>query len=294
MAGSGKKWAIGCGIGCGLILLIVGGLGTVGYLGIRDLMKRGEKMDSTQEALHDAFGDAKDFAPRADGVIPADRIETFLDVREDLLPDREELNDILAKLSEGEAAYENTGKLAKIKAGIRLVPSIMAYGQRRSEVLLQDGMGLGEYLYIYTLAYYDLLGNDPADGPSFKLTGPDDRDEDGQSGFHWKTEVSNDGDVMAERSTRIRSHLNDLQTALARNQLTAVDDAIAAGETGLAAWREQLAAELARMEDEPRRLLWADGLPEPLRQSLEPYRDRLAAAYMPLVNTVEAGLIDHH
>jgi hypothetical protein len=47
MASTGQKWAIGCGVGCGLILLVtlVAGGGT--YLAIRKVIKEGETIDQS-------------------------------------------------------------------------------------------------------------------------------------------------------------------------------------------------------------------------------------------------------
>ena len=47
------------------------------------------------------------------------------------------------------------------------------------EALLEVGMGPGEYMYVYSVAYYSWLGKSPADGPSFTLVG-DDGDNQGR------------------------------------------------------------------------------------------------------------------
>jgi len=45
MAGAGKKWLIGCGIGCGFFVLIMGGIGTVGYFGVKKFADRAERIE---------------------------------------------------------------------------------------------------------------------------------------------------------------------------------------------------------------------------------------------------------
>ena len=42
MGGAAKKLGIGCGIGCGVVLLVLGGIGTCGYMGVRKIVDRAE------------------------------------------------------------------------------------------------------------------------------------------------------------------------------------------------------------------------------------------------------------
>lgn len=292
MAGSGKKWAIGCGIGCGLILLLIGGIGTVGYFGVREVVKRAETIEEAGDELVAEYGQPDEFQPRADGVIPADRIEAFLAVRQGMMPARTELGELLAVLGGDEEAKKSASMMNKITAGLKLVPSLLTFAGERNRVLLAEGMGLGEYMYVYTLSYYVLLEHDPTDGPDFKVTGPDDEDE---GSIHWNVQTSSGGDVYEQRDEHVRTSMNNLMTDLARNQLRALE-AIADDEfTDLpSGWRQDLATELELMEDERLRLLWEEGLPAQIRQSLEPYRGRLDAEYDPLLNAIEAGITDHH
>ena len=48
-----------------------------------------------------------------------------------------------------------------------------------------------------------------------------------------------------------------------------------------------LAAELAVLEESSGRFPWQDNLPDPIRLSLEPFRERLEAGYNPLTNQFE-------
>ena len=36
MASGVQKWLVGCGIGCGLMILAAGGIGTCGYVGVKN------------------------------------------------------------------------------------------------------------------------------------------------------------------------------------------------------------------------------------------------------------------
>ncbi len=91
MAGTGKKWFIGCGIGCGLMFIVLGGAGTCAYFGVKQFKDKADGLDESFEAVEAQFGDATDFVPRPDGVIPAERMETFLAIRDDMAPLRVEV-----------------------------------------------------------------------------------------------------------------------------------------------------------------------------------------------------------
>ena len=284
MASGARKWLVGCGIGCGLMILAVGGIGTCGYLGVRNIKDRAERLDAGFEAVTAEYGRPDEFTPPADGVVPAGRLELFLEVRGVLAPSRNELGAVLVELDAGTEG--GRGVLNKIRAGISLLPRMLDFIDERNQVLLDRGMGVGEYTYIYSLAYYAWLDKDPGDGPDFAVT--DHGDGDDGTSFRWEGGREDPGDVREQRRDDLRRQLNRLQAAMLANQLEA---ARAAGAD--AAWLEQLAAEAEALDMEPDRLMWQAGLPAPIVAGLEPYREQLDAAYLPVMNVVEMGLAEH-
>jgi len=280
MAGAAKKWAVGCGIGCGLIIIIVGGIGTCGYLGVKKITDRADDLEVSSAALVEAYGEVGEFVPEADGTIPYDRLELFLTIREDLAETGGELVGIVETL-DGE---RSGGVIAKVKAGFNLVPGIFSFIEARNGVLTERGMGLGEYTHTYTVAYYAWLAKDPADGPSFQVNGDDNDNEDS---VRWGVHRDDEGDVRSRREERLRRDLHDIQRRMLDNQLAAAE-----GRAVDEAWLAELRAESARMDDIRRRLLWEDWVPAPVRDSLEPFRVRLEESYTPLMNAVEMGLVD--
>ncbi|MFO7609729.1 MAG: hypothetical protein R6X35_11145, partial [Candidatus Krumholzibacteriia bacterium] len=82
--------------------------------------------------------------------------------------------------------------------------------------------------------------------------------------------------------------LNEIQVRMLANQR---DEARARGLDE--AWLARLEAEHAALDADPARLMWQDGLPEPMADALVPYRDRLEDTYSPVMNVVEVGLVDH-
>lgn len=281
MAGAAKKWAVGCGIGCGLMIIIAGGIGTCGYLGVKKIADGAEGLEDGFETLDEVYGKPGEFIPEADGTIPYERLETFLAVREDLTVAREELGGTLAIL-DGEGSG---GVIDKIRAGISLVPSLFKFINERNEVLIEHGMGLGEYTHIYTVAYYAWLDKTPADGPDFELSSNDDDDDPVRFGVR----SSGGDDVYERREEDIRRYLHDIQREMLDNQIAAAEGA-ALDEV----WLAELHAESDRMDDLRRRLLWENEVPELLRASLEPFRVRLEESYVPLMNAVEMGTMTHH
>jgi len=158
-----------------------------------------------------------------------------------------------------------------------VMPQTMRYLNRRSEALLEVGMGLGEYLYLYTVAYPCWLGTPVDDGPPFVGTGMPAR---------WQ--VGGGAGDPGERRDRMRERLSAMLLPMLRHQL---EDVRAAGPAGGdPSWAARLRGEIERMEQDPRRLPWQDGLPEATAASLEPFRDRLEAQYDPLCHPVELAV----
>jgi hypothetical protein len=289
-----KRWLKGCGIGCGFLLLLAGLIATGGYYLIRQAIDRAEQIETVTDKVRELHGELGDFRPDPSGVIPEERIEAFLSVREEMAPVREEMESALALLSETEREKlprSPTGLLGRLwdwglglmtmEAGTRLVPQLFRFVESRAEAMLAAGMGPGEYAYIYALAYYSWLGKSPADGPDFRLVGSDD--ESGQQ----------DRDAFDTRELRREQVLTDLNRVLLvmlRSQLAALDEA--AADDQQRAWRRRLADEIAALEQNSYRVPWRDGLPEPIEGSLRPFRQRLSASYSALCNPLEVMALD--
>lgn len=293
MAGTTKKWGIGCGIGCGLVLILLGGIGTCGYFGVRKVVDRVETSQQGFDELDSRYGPPKEYVPSIDGMIDAERLDTFLAVRKQTTPDRETAVGLITQL-DGKSGSGAGNVLARIRAGIDFIPAMFDFIDRRNQALLEQGMGLGEYQYIYCLVYFDYLDKSLADGPGFQIGGPDD-DEHQTGSVRWNLGDHDDNpdEVFERREQSMRHLLNDVLGAMARNQLEALDQRLRQDPNpDLQRWRDQLAAEVEAMEREPRRVLWERGLPARTAASIAPYAERLDAVYEPLVNVVEIEMIN--
>jgi hypothetical protein len=289
MAGGTQKWLVGCGIGCGFLILAAGGVGTCGYLGVQKIKDRAERLDEGFDALYEQYGRPAEYAPPADGVVPAGRMEAFLAVRAAMAPSRDELAAVLTELDADTKGVG--GVFKKIGAGVSVLPSMFDFIDERNLALSEEQMGVGEYLYIYSLAYYSWLGKDPADGPSFTVSDHDDADDDRVS-FRWGGDAGPGSDdpreVRERRGREIRRYLNGIQHQMLANQLDA-----AQGRGLDEDWLARLEAERAALDGSADRLMWEDGLPEAVAAAFAPFRDRLEAAYSPVMNVVEVGLVEH-
>jgi hypothetical protein len=287
MAGGAKKWFIGCGIGCGVMLLILLGLGTVGFLGVKEAMNRGENMEASFDRLREEYGRPGEYTPPLDGVVPDDRMAAFLSIREAMAADRQKIGDILRTLDGHEVNGKKPGGIAKAKAGFQLIPGLMDFVSNRTDAMLEGGMGLGEYLYIYSLSYYSLLGVDLTDGPGFTLSDNGQGNDDGPVVWSVEAGDEDEGSVQEKRERKIRRYLHSLQLKMARNQLAALEERGEAGQL-----RDDLQAEIGRMEAETLRLLWETDMPDRIRNGLELYRTELEDSYDPMVNMLESGLVE--
>ncbi len=280
-ASTTKKWLIGCGIGCGVIIIIVVILIASGYFFIKNIVDEFKDTEAMTKVLTDRFGRIPDFCPNPEGTIHPERIEAFLSARDAFAPARERISRSMEALSQKKDMDDiEVGKpksvFTMVRLGFGIIPQAAEFIKMRNEALLEARMGLGEYYYIYTVAYYSWLGKSPEDGPGFQIVGPEE-DEDFVT---WEQE---DSEEM--RRERMLRRLNRMLLPMLRNQLNklkAEEDTSAPGD-----WQQKLEGEIQALEEDRERLVWQDGLPSVIEASLRPYRDRLEASYNPLTNPLE-------
>ena len=263
---------IGCGAGCLLVILVVLAIFAGGVMFVRDTVSGFETAVEIRAELENRFGTTGEFTPWPGGEIPADRIETFLAVRQGTQVERQDLADNFAAIpmSETEAReLESKPSGEKALSIFKIIGSALGLGAEmgdffaaRNAALLDAGMGMGEYTYLYTVIYFSWLGHDPDEGPQ---TG---RDEDDHV------------DVQLGQM-RFGPRARDDLLSMLRNQLQ--QDSTGTTED----WVGLLTAEVEALERDTDRYPWQDGLPPSIAASLEPHRERLTASYDPISNTFE-------
>jgi hypothetical protein len=281
-----SKWLIGCGIGCGVVILLIVILGVGGYVFVKNIVKGFEETEAITDALTERYGEIKDFCPDPGGAIKPERLEAFLSVRSSTEQVKEALENSIGILSdeEGESQFKeesSPGVLTKIKTGFGIIPLIAEFYSKRNQALLDAEMGLGEYYYIYVVSYYSWLGKSPSDGLEYNLVDEDEEDR----GVYWRRRRSHN---IEDRKDDVLKQLHRQILPMMQNQfakLTGIDISPIRGP-----WRARLAAEIEAMEADRFRLPWQDGLPDVLEASLRPFRGRLEASYSKILNALEMAL----
>jgi len=202
------------------------------------------------------------FTPGLDGTIPADRIERFLAVRHALTPWCDTFTeyraafvgmDELEKAEEDPEAGDAAKRVGTVFSALwEMGRTVGEYLIARNQTLMENGMGLGEYTWIYGITYYSWLGNTPED---FVKSGGT-----GTKVFH--------GRVRAQIMEMIARHATDLKGV----------DELAAG-----VWQ----AELDLLGQDEDRIPFQDGLPFGLRESLAPFRGQLEQMFCPATGELE-------
>jgi hypothetical protein len=253
-----RKWLVGCGLGCGgLIVLAIAGPLLFGMVLTRPM----DRALEIQKELVKQHGEAAAWTPPAGPPTP-ERLEAFLAVRRAVMPQCAKFT----KAAEDFAHMDKMGKdsdkpdkgelfraVAKVSGTVfGMIGDIAELHRLRDEALLAQGMGLGEYDWIYTLAFQSWLGNPVTDSI------------DGKHASR----------AEAEGEDRAKSRQRETMMGLVRREADALDKAGLAAEA--AVWR----AEAERMERAEDPVPFpAGGLPEAWAATFSARGDDLRAAW---------------
>ena len=300
-----SRWKIGCGIGCGGILLIFIIIFAIGYSLIKDSVTAFVETGKSMKLITETYGNVHDYCPPPDGTIEPDRAAAFLDVRESMIPIQKDMNDsiidVIEKINRAEEEGESFGNVVGIIKDVsKVLPKLAQYFTARNRKLMDVHMGLGEYFYIYVTAYYGYLGLSPEDGPDFHFLGGGTKN----SSFYFAMqEMLKDKDKDKDKKeeepgvdpwetegvgsiARVRGFFLPMMECLLKklNENTAETD-----ETR-GSLRNALETEIEALRKNRRRIPWQDGLPTALQASLKPFEERLKTSYSRMTNPLEFGL----
>jgi hypothetical protein len=149
--------------------------------------------------------------------------------------------------------------------------------QARNRALLDAGMGLGEYTWLYWLVYHAWLGRPVDDSLLHELMASHEA-VDGATEVHFEG-----GPEREQLVRRLRGDITAMLGNLA-GRLAADPERPPLFET--------VNSELAALAADPERLPFADGLPEQFAADLEPWRDRLEGCYSRATNPFELYGLD--
>jgi hypothetical protein len=251
------------------VIVLIGVMAATGtcYL-VKGVVEDFEEIQASHNALVAEFGEREEFKPLPDGSIAADRIQTFLAVRESMQEPRAQMHELFAKFPPDEdAGFWTAFKVVSGLAG--LIDDIVEFLDARNNMLLDHAMGEGEYLYIYTIAFHSWLEHDMGDGPS-----------------HEGERIFDGNDSTFGVNATYRGY-RKFMLAVLRNQLDELEDG--ADDP----WRVRLLEEIDALDRDSRHVAWRGELPPAIEASLAPFRVELEASYDALTNCFELATGEH-
>lgn len=206
-----------------------------------------------RQLLVDQFGTVESYTPPVDGGIAEDRLMAFLTVREALAEVHAEVIAVDGEMGDFEKLAEDGDPPMRVAlpAVARLTKSMIGlpkiFGEiekARNRALVEADMGLGEYTYIYAMAYHDQL-------------------------------VEPKGNVHLFGGSAANQRVREELRGMIRRQLEGAAKTVPGDEE----WTAAVAAELDALEADEERIPWSDGLPPSVAACFGPFRDRLDATY---------------
>lgn len=209
-----------------------------------------------EQTLIERYGWADRFTPPVDGALSPARLESFIRVREAVQPNCVVFHKILDDVVGLEAleADENMPSGEKLSKGLdsfksmfSVAPGFLEFMDARNQALLNEQMGLGEYIYIYLAAYGEQLAEDT-------------------------------NSVYADmEEAHISPRARDEFAQMLLNQASAMEaDAAHADQSGL---MDELRIEAEKLSSGAHASPWPGGPPANIRDSLTPYRQQLNELY---------------
>ncbi len=225
--------------------------------GIRDAKR-------IEQTLIDRYDWANKYTPAIDGSIAPERTEKFIRIRQAVQTNCTDyqaiLNDLI-KLENMEANEDSSASEAastgmeSLKSVFSAGPTMLAFSEARNQALLNEEMGIGEYMYIYLTAYAGQLA----------------------------TESTSTYSAMEEAYPSSRTRKEFIQ--ILNNQLTALEaSSQASSMTDLA---EKLRQEIEVLKTVSALSPWPAQPVDPARQSLAPQQQHLADLYCSGIVSIE-------
>ena len=254
--GCAKQTAIGCAVLIALAIILPIALGVM-------MISPFNRAVEARNALEQKFGPQEAFVPPPSGAPAPDRVEGFLEVRRALAVTCSDFGQAEEQVRQLERFddQDEVSRMAVLKQALSTSRSMMGMGplignfyETRNQSLLDAEMGLGEYTYIYVLAYRDQILDPPED---LQLLGP------------------------GATNRRVRRAL----VSMLEHQLQGLRDA-GADESEATVIETQIAA----LTEDTSRIPWQEGTPQAITDALAPYREELDSLHCPATAPLELML----
>lgn len=148
-------------IGCGLVLILVLGASAFGIWRVsqwaKDSAPEFDEMAQRRTELLRTYGSEFDYLPPTDGAYDLARVDTYLEIREAISAEREELAArIQANIDWGmenpdPGFFESMGRIGD---AVRIIGSIATHATITDSLLLEREMGLGEYKHYHATLFW--------------------------------------------------------------------------------------------------------------------------------------------
>lgn len=279
MVAMNPKLKKGCGIGCGLLSIVLFLImGSLGYF-IHSMGQEYKEVAKTEKELLGALESPAGYVPPAGGLPRGDRVQLFLEIRQSQAEWRTNVANAFTQFLVRKNSGQGPFRLWSLfRATTEMAPSLAGFWTARNKALLEKEMGLGEYAYLYCLAYYSYLGYDPGDGAQaseLALSGP---------GLPAERDPSAGSLTPDQRRDASWKAVHDLMLPMLAAASLADSGAVdAEGKI----WRDELKVELSRMRESSLHYPWSQGAPRVLSDVFRPYRRGLEQQYSLVVNPVE-------
>lgn len=252
--------------GCGFLLFALAFLAYHFFFATRATSELNAAIKS-QEMLEERLGKVDEYVPAGSGLVRPSRVEIFVRVRDQVdIPCRTLLG--VFSMGYGPDTYminEKTDAAMRLTLRSMMLKPLGNYLTLRNQALLEENMSLGEYLYIYSLAYFSWLKYSPEDGPYIDQL------------LKRQKPLFLGDDIFAAATVRRRYHRFVLSTAKRQLASLSPSDRL----------YRAVRSEVSKLEVDPKRVLWQDGLPANMEESFKPFRRRLVYHYSEATNCFE-------
>jgi hypothetical protein len=276
-----RQLKLGLGIGCGSLvvafLIIAGSITFWATNTGRDF----KTVIKAEKELNKEYGVLGAYVPPDHGLPSQERIATFLKVRQSMVEYHAGMGMALEEyitLKEANSGGGFVNTIKAVRAGSQLGPAYALFWLARNEKLMENGMGAGEYAYIYCLAYYGFLGIDPGDG----VTGLDELTSS-DSMVKIEINVSDAGKELSP-TEKARQRTSSMMGAFLEKIEFPPGEKLT---PELVVWQQDLAAEISRLENDTFLIPFQVNGQDTLAGIFAQHRVELEKVYTSRVNPLE-------
>ena len=169
-----SKILTGCGIGCGVVVIIAIVIGVLGYNFIADKITFIGDFEKTMKKLEKKYADYDEYTPQNENLFDEQVMNKFLEIRDSLKIREDEFISAMSTLSaeiEKEEDESDKSTLDMIETGFSTIPEALEFFTYRDHLFDKFDVNAGEYFYYYIMSYYAYLNTDLGDGPLFPIPG---------------------------------------------------------------------------------------------------------------------------